>query len=199
VPEDCREYASITRSSGVVFLDDRAAFDDQLRRRQWASIRAHVVVAPDVDTSVVGPRVRKLSQEVYQLDEHERAKPPRVCDGIRGACELFLRRMLRRRRRECRLTPGSIVERELDAQGRTRAEGTNAVKHAHASAVRVSIEQRDATLRLSIRDDGAGGADPGAGSGLTGLRDRAEAIGGTISVESPVGAGTTVLVALPLG
>ena len=75
---------------------------------------------------------------------------------------------------------------------------TNAVKYAQASAVRVSVEQDDPTLRLSIRDDGVGGADPSAGSGLTGLRDRAEAIGGTISIESPIGAGTAVFVSLPL-
>jgi signal transduction histidine kinase len=75
---------------------------------------------------------------------------------------------------------------------------TNAVKHAHASAVRISVEEGDTTLRVSVRDDGVGGADPSAGSGLTGLRDRAEAVGGTISVESPPGEGTTVLVSLPL-
>ena len=64
--------------------------------------------------------------------------------------------------------------------------------------MRVSVEQGDTTLRVSIRDDGVGGADLRAGSGLIGLRDRAEAIGGTIWVESPVGAGTTVRVCLPL-
>ena len=75
---------------------------------------------------------------------------------------------------------------------------TNAVKHARASVVRVTVEQPDGTLHLSIRDDGVGGADPARGSGLTGLRDRVEAMGGTIVVESAAGAGTTVLVSLPL-
>jgi signal transduction histidine kinase len=54
------------------------------------------------------------------------------------------------------------------------------------------------SLRLAIRDDGAGGADPSRGSGLIGLRDRIDAIGGTIVVESPAEAGTSVLVALPV-
>jgi signal transduction histidine kinase len=75
---------------------------------------------------------------------------------------------------------------------------TNAVKHARASVVRVGVEQLDGTLHLAIRDDGAGGADPARGSGLLGLRDRVQAVGGSIVVESPVGAGTTVLVSLPL-
>jgi signal transduction histidine kinase len=54
------------------------------------------------------------------------------------------------------------------------------------------------TLRLSIRDDGVGGADPSCGSGLVGLTDRVEAIGGKISIVSPAGGGTSLLVELPL-
>jgi signal transduction histidine kinase len=74
---------------------------------------------------------------------------------------------------------------------------TNAAKHAHASVVRVDVEADDATVRLSIRDNGVGGADPGHGSGLVGLRDRVGAIGGTIEIASPVGTGTALLVTLP--
>ena len=75
---------------------------------------------------------------------------------------------------------------------------TNAVKHARASVVLVAVEQLHGTLRLTIRDDGVGGADPGRGSGLIGLYDRVEAMGGTIHVESSAGAGTAVIVSLPL-
>jgi signal transduction histidine kinase len=75
---------------------------------------------------------------------------------------------------------------------------TNAAKHARASVVRVAAEQYDDILQLAIRDDGAGGADPERGSGLVGLRDRVEAIGGTLVVDSPPGAGTSLLVALPV-
>jgi signal transduction histidine kinase len=75
---------------------------------------------------------------------------------------------------------------------------TNAAKHATASHVAVSLAEREGALRLSVRDDGAGGADPQGGSGLIGLRDRVEALGGTIEVQSPKGAGTTVAVTLPL-
>jgi signal transduction histidine kinase len=75
---------------------------------------------------------------------------------------------------------------------------TNAAKHAQASVIHVSAEMIGHALRLSVRDDGAGGADPVRGTGLTGLKDRVEALGGTITVQSPVGAGTSLQVELPL-
>jgi signal transduction histidine kinase len=75
---------------------------------------------------------------------------------------------------------------------------TNTTKHARASHAHVAVEQHDALLHLSIRDDGVGGADPAAGSGLIGLRDRVQALGGTIEVTSRPGDGTAILVELPL-
>jgi PAS domain S-box-containing protein len=75
---------------------------------------------------------------------------------------------------------------------------TNTAKHAHASEVHVLVEARGGVLGLSIRDDGCGGADPSRGSGLIGLTDRVDALGGTIEVESPSGAGTTLLITLPI-
>ena len=75
---------------------------------------------------------------------------------------------------------------------------TNTAKHAHASVVHVSVEAHGGILQLSISDDGRGGADPGRGSGLIGLTDRVDALGGTIEVASPVGAGTTLLIRLPI-
>jgi signal transduction histidine kinase len=75
---------------------------------------------------------------------------------------------------------------------------TNTAKHARATLVRVAVEQQNGSLQLSIRDDGSGGANPERGSGLTGLRDRIEAIGGTLQIESPPGAGTTLLVRFPV-
>jgi signal transduction histidine kinase len=75
---------------------------------------------------------------------------------------------------------------------------TNAAKHAQASVVNVGLDVRDAILRLVIRDDGIGGADPGGGSGLLGLSDRVEALGGTLEITSPAGKGTTLLIEVPL-
>lgn len=74
----------------------------------------------------------------------------------------------------------------------------NAAKHAHASVVTVELDTHVAIVRLAIRDDGVGGADPGQGSGLLGLRDRIEALGGTLQVTSPAGGGTTLQVQIPL-
>ena len=73
----------------------------------------------------------------------------------------------------------------------------NAAKHARASVIDLRADGCDGTLILSIRDDGIGGADPSHGSGLIGLQDRVEALGGTISVLSPPGCGTTLHVQLP--
>lgn len=75
----------------------------------------------------------------------------------------------------------------------------NATKHANASVVRVGLEVDNGALHLSIDDDGVGGADPAGGSGLMGLKDRVEATGGTLSVESRPGSGTSLLVELPVG
>jgi PAS domain S-box-containing protein len=75
---------------------------------------------------------------------------------------------------------------------------TNAAKHADASRVQIDLHVDEATLYLSIGDDGVGGADPREGSGLIGLKDRVEAIGGTIDVASPRGSGTRLDVEIPL-
>ena len=75
----------------------------------------------------------------------------------------------------------------------------NAMKHAQASGVEISLTTRGGRLLLSLRDDGVGGADPARGSGLAGLADRVEALGGSIHIHSAVGAGTRIAVDLPLG
>jgi signal transduction histidine kinase len=74
----------------------------------------------------------------------------------------------------------------------------NATKHARASAVQVELDTPDTVVRLAIRDDGIGGADPAKGSGLTGLRDRIEAVGGTFDVTSPAGGGTALVIEIPV-
>jgi PAS domain S-box-containing protein len=75
---------------------------------------------------------------------------------------------------------------------------TNVAKYAHASAVHVDMTTADGTLTLAVRDDGVGGADPGGGSGLVGLQDRVEALGGTITIDSIAGRGTFIVVTLPI-
>ncbi|MCW6007178.1 CHASE3 domain-containing protein [Micromonospora sp. CPCC 205371] len=75
---------------------------------------------------------------------------------------------------------------------------TNAAKHAQASVVWVDAKASPESLRVAVRDDGVGGAEAGPGGGLIGLVDRVQALGGTISVTSPAGRGTTLVFDLPL-
>jgi signal transduction histidine kinase len=110
------------------------------------------------------------------------------------------------------LTRRSSVPAELDADVPSRLPApaevaayyvvsealANAAKHAEASAVHIYAHLSDGWLRLSVRDDGVGGAARGSGSGLVGLTDRVEALGGTLSITSPPGQGTTLTADLPL-
>jgi signal transduction histidine kinase len=75
---------------------------------------------------------------------------------------------------------------------------TNVAKYARASSASVELSVEDDRLRVRVRDDGVGGADPTTGTGLRGLRDRVDALDGDIEVESPPGGGTTVTVEVPL-
>ena len=75
----------------------------------------------------------------------------------------------------------------------------NTAKHARASIAHVNLQAHNDRLQLSIRDDGQGGATTDGGSGLVGLTDRVEALGGTILVDSPPGQGTRLDVDLPIG
>ena len=75
----------------------------------------------------------------------------------------------------------------------------NAAKHARASAADVEVRIDQGALCVRVRDDGAGGADPARGSGLVGLRDRVEALGGRLVLASPPGEGTSMLAEFPLG
>jgi DNA-binding LacI/PurR family transcriptional regulator/signal transduction histidine kinase len=76
---------------------------------------------------------------------------------------------------------------------------TNAAKHAHASEADVQVEAGEGVLWVRVRDDGRGGADLTLGSGLVGLKDRVEALGGRLWLHSPPGAGTTLQIQLPVG
>jgi signal transduction histidine kinase len=75
---------------------------------------------------------------------------------------------------------------------------TNAAEHAYASVVHVDLIVQGATIRLAIRDDGKGGADPDRGSGLLSIKDRVEALGGTLEITSPAGGGTSLLIKIPI-
>jgi signal transduction histidine kinase len=102
------------------------------------------------------------------------------------------------------------VELELELPGRLVAEAertayfvcseglANVAKYAEASHARVTVGTLGARLRVEVSDDGCGGADPGRGTGLRGLADRVEALGGVLAIDSPAGAGTRLVAELPL-
>lgn len=73
----------------------------------------------------------------------------------------------------------------------------NIGKYAQAGTAQVSVTAADGQIRATVSDDGIGGADPGRGSGLTGLADRIAAVGGTLTITSPPGAGTTLTTTIP--
>ena len=151
-----------------------------------------------------------------------RAQLDRVADGLAGALEEL--RELSRGIHPAILSEGGLapalkalarrsaipVELEVDTPARLPepvevaayyviSEAlANAAKHAQASVAQVEALARDGLLHLSVRDDGVGGAEPGAGSGLGGLADRVEALGGTIQVHSPAGQGTRLQIDLPI-
>ncbi len=74
---------------------------------------------------------------------------------------------------------------------------TNAAKYARASRVSVEVVRHERELSVTVIDDGVGGADPAAGTGLRGLADRIEALGGRLRVESPPQGGTRIVAAVP--
>jgi PAS domain S-box-containing protein len=76
---------------------------------------------------------------------------------------------------------------------------TNIVKHSGARTAQVTAHLQDDVLRIEIRDDGAGGAEPGRGSGLIGLKDRVETLGGSIDIVSPRARGTSLRLDIPVG
>jgi signal transduction histidine kinase len=75
---------------------------------------------------------------------------------------------------------------------------TNVAKYAQADTASVALSIAGDCVRLEIRDDGVGGADSSAGSGVAGLCDRVEALDGALTVDSPPGGGTTVTAEIPL-
>jgi signal transduction histidine kinase len=101
------------------------------------------------------------------------------------------------------------VELELDHRLAEQAESAayffasealaNAAKHSHAANVRVRASSDGGTLTVEVADDGIGGAAPGGGSGLRGLTDRVEALGGRLTISSPPGRGTTLRAEIPCG
>jgi PAS domain S-box-containing protein len=161
--------------------------------------RTQLEAKPEVTARLLEEALRELGTGLEELREIARGLHPAILaeHGLCRALEVLADRI--------------GVEVDIDVlhdrlPGHTEATAyyivsealTNVVKHAGAARARVSVRRDGDLLRCEISDTGRGGAVPAGGSGLVGLRDRAEAAGGALSVVSPPGGGTVVTAALPL-
>jgi signal transduction histidine kinase len=154
----------------------------------------------EVRQAIVGV-AEELAEVIDELREISRGIHPAILSE--GGLEPAVRTLARRSAITVELD-GALDDRlpepiEVAAYYVVSESLANAVKHAKPSRVRVELRVEERTLRLAVHDDGVGGADPSRGSGLVGLRDRVEALGGSIDISSPPGRGTHVVVELPLG
>jgi signal transduction histidine kinase len=143
--------------------------------------------------------ITETNDMLEQLREITRGlNPAELADGgLRPALTALAARSAIPVRLDVRVAGRLREPAELTAYYAVSEALTNVAKHAHASAAYVDVAAEPGLLRIRVRDDGCGGADVNRGSGLTGLRDRVEAIGGQISLRSEPGEGTTVEITLP--
>jgi signal transduction histidine kinase len=160
---------------------------------------ARALASGDVPESLDQAEAR-LASAIAELEELGRGLHPRLLTerGLEGAlAELAQRSVLPVK---VSVAPGRLpAELEAAVYFVCSEALANAAKHAGATAMSIETAAGDGELTVRIRDDGRGGADAELGSGLRGLADRVEAVGGELVVESPPDGGTLVAARLPLG
>jgi signal transduction histidine kinase len=168
----------------------------ELRAAQAAAPPGGGVPVQQLDGVAAG-----LADALEELRETARGLHPAILaqGGLRPALMALARRSTVPVRLDVQVEGRLPEPAEIAAYYAVAEALTNAAKHAHASMVDVQVAAGDGVLHVHVRDDGRGGAAFGHGSGLVGLRDRAEALGGRIGLHSPPGAGTAVQIVLPLG
>jgi signal transduction histidine kinase len=141
-----------------------------------------------------------LSSTLDELREFARGIHPAILakGGLAPALKMLVRRSSVRVTLDMQVHERLPEHIEVTAYYVISEALTNAAKHAKASAAHIRVDTASGALRLDVRDDGVGGADPARGSGLIGLRDRVEATGGTFRLKSPHGEGTHLLIELPV-
>jgi signal transduction histidine kinase len=161
---------------------------------------AQAAGAPDELRRQIADVAEGLTAAVADLQELSRGIHPTVL--ARGGLEPALRALARRSSVPVELdadVPGRVAEAVEVAVYYLVSEAlTNAAKHASATRVDVQARMSSTTLEVIVSDDGIGGADPTRGTGLLGLLDRVESIGGTLEIGSEPGRGTTLKATLPL-
>jgi signal transduction histidine kinase len=169
-----------------------------------STVRAAVPPGPGADelTAQLDGVANQIVDVVEELRELARGlHPAALADGGLPAA---LKTLARGSTVPVRLDLGLDVDRrlpepiELAAYYVVAEALANANKHADATSVDVHVASGEGVLRVRVRDDGRGGADPSGGSGLVGLTDRVEALGGRFTLDSGSGAGTAMRVMLPL-
>ena len=206
---DARAALTVSRARIVAAADaTRRRIEGQLNETAQErlvslarQLRAAQAAAPAVGE--LGQRLERMITEtsgvLEQLREIARGLHPAVLadGGLGPALTALAGRSAIPVRLDVRVAGRLPEPAELTAYYAVSEALTNVAKHAHASAAQVDVATDPGLLRVLVRDDGRGGADFSRGSGLTGLRDRVEAIGGQISLGSEPGEGTTVEVMLP--
>ena len=148
----------------------------------------------------VSVTAKSLEETVIDLQELSRGLHPPIL--AKGGLEPALMVLARRSPLQVELDvsfPGRLAQQlEVTVYYIVSEAMTNAAKHAFASVVRVSVTVGEGLVQVCVHDDGAGGADPSGGTGLIGITDRVEALGGRISILSPAGGGTSLRIELPI-
>ena len=164
--------------------------------------KAQAAVPPDLPelAAELEQASLELNRAIDELRDFAQGIHPAIL--VEGGLRAALRKLARNSSVPVDLdvrTNGRLPERvEVAAYYVVSEALTNAAKHGHASSVTVRVEAARDLLRIGIRDDGVGGAKFGRGSGLVGLKDRVEALGGGITLQSEPAAGTSLSVELPL-
>jgi signal transduction histidine kinase len=167
---------------------------------QLRLIQAHIRRDPSSAEALVTTASDELAQSLKELRELARGIHPAVLErGIAVALESLAARSTVPTVVACDVTEQLPEQLELAAYFVACEALANVAKYAHASAASVSLSRTEHGVAIEIADDGLGGADATAGTGLRGLSDRVEALGGHLLVTSPAGAGTVVTADLPYG
>ena len=147
----------------------------------------------------LGRVVAGLTDTSEELREYARGIHPAILaeGGLAAAVKMLARRSPVPLELDVRTGPRLSERAKVTAYYLVSEALANAARHAKASAVRVAVELADGMVRVSVCDDGVGGADPARGSGLVGLKDRVAAVGGTLLVHSRPGQGTRLVAELP--
>jgi len=164
-------------------------------------VRSHLGGEPEAAAELLGEAEQELRSALDELRELARGIHPAILTdrGLDAALRALAERST---------VPVTIVampaERlaepvEAAAYFLVSEALANVVKYANASEVEVSVTRRNGAAVVDVTDDGVGGADPSLGSGLRGLTDRIQALGGRLDVESPAGTGTRVHAEIPCG